>query len=38
MLGGSYSFLDITALGRQEEWEEPKGRAAKPRANLPDFS
>jgi predicted dithiol-disulfide oxidoreductase (DUF899 family) len=21
------SFLDITALGRQEEWEEPKGRA-----------
>src|SRR5437764_1461654 len=20
-------FLDLTALGRQEEWEEPKGRA-----------
>lgn len=26
-LGGSYAFLDITALGRQEDWEEPKGRA-----------
>ena len=20
-------YLDLTALGRQEEWEEPKGRA-----------
>ena len=26
-LGGSYYFLDTTPLGRQEEWEEPKGRA-----------
>ena len=26
-LGGSYYFLDLTPLGRQEEWEEPKGRA-----------
>ncbi len=26
-LGSSYSLLDLTALGRQEEWEEPKGRA-----------
>lgn len=26
-LGGTTSFLDLTALGRQEEWEEPKGRA-----------
>lgn len=25
--GGSSYFLDLTALGRQEEWEEPKGRA-----------
>lgn len=24
--GGTYAFLDLTALGRQEEWEEPKGR------------
>jgi predicted dithiol-disulfide oxidoreductase (DUF899 family) len=22
-----YSLLDLTALGRQEDWEEPKGRA-----------
>ena len=26
-IGGSYYLLDETALGRQEEWEEPKGRA-----------
>jgi len=38
MLGGSYYFLDLTALGRQEEWEEPKGRSGKARPNLPDFS
>ncbi len=25
-VGGSYYFLDLTALGRQEEWEEPRGR------------
>jgi hypothetical protein len=24
MLGGSYYFLELTALGRQEDWEEPK--------------
>ena len=36
-LGGSYYFLDMTALGRQEEWEEPKGRADAPRENVPDF-
>ena len=38
MLGGSYYFLDLTALGRQEEWEEPKGRVANPRGAVPDFS
>jgi predicted dithiol-disulfide oxidoreductase (DUF899 family) len=27
-VGGTYYFLDMTALGRQEEWEEPKGRAS----------
>ncbi|WP_328870599.1 DUF899 domain-containing protein [Streptomyces sp. NBC_00287] len=27
-LGSTSSFLDLTALGRQEEWEEPKGRAS----------
>ncbi len=38
MLGGSYAFLDLTALGRQEEWEEPKGRAEHARGASPDFS
>ena len=37
-LGGSYYYLDMTALGRQEEWEEPKGRAVDPRTASPDFS
>ena len=36
-LGGSYAFLDITALGRQEDWEEPEGRAASVREGRPDF-
>jgi predicted dithiol-disulfide oxidoreductase (DUF899 family) len=36
-VGGSYYFLDLTALGRQEEWEEPKGRADVPHDNSPDF-
>jgi predicted dithiol-disulfide oxidoreductase (DUF899 family) len=38
MLGGSYYFLDMTALGRQEEWEEPKGRATIGRPAVPDFA
>ncbi|MDQ6784526.1 MAG: DUF899 domain-containing protein [Actinomycetota bacterium] len=38
MLGGSYYFLDLTALGRQEAWEEPKGRAEDARGAVPDFS
>ena len=38
MLGGSYYWLDLTALGRQEEWEEPKGRAESARAATPDFA
>jgi predicted dithiol-disulfide oxidoreductase (DUF899 family) len=36
--GGSYYFLDLTALGRQEDWEEPKGRSESARAAVPDFS
>jgi predicted dithiol-disulfide oxidoreductase (DUF899 family) len=36
--GGSYAFLDLTALGRQEDWEEPKGRAESVRAAVPDFA
>jgi len=38
MTGGSYYFLDLTALGRQEAWEEPKNRAADARGAIPDFS
>ena len=34
VLGGAYPLLDLTALGRQEDWEEPKGRA--PRLHGPD--
>jgi len=36
--GGSYYFLDLTALGRQEDWEEPKGRSDDVRVNQPDFA
>lgn len=36
--GGSYAFLDLTALGRQEEWEQPKGRADLARSATPDFA
>jgi predicted dithiol-disulfide oxidoreductase (DUF899 family) len=38
MTGGSYYFLDLTALGRQEDWEEPKGRASSPHGAVPSFS
>lgn len=38
MTGGSYYFLDLTALGRQEDWEEPKGRADLARGSQPDFA
>jgi predicted dithiol-disulfide oxidoreductase (DUF899 family) len=36
--GGSYYFLDLTPLGRQEEWEEPKGRSDSARGAIPDFA
>jgi predicted dithiol-disulfide oxidoreductase (DUF899 family) len=36
--GGSYYFLDLTAFGRQEEWEEPKGRSESARSATPDFA
>ncbi len=36
--GGSYYFLDLTALGRQEDWEEPKGRTESARSATPDFA
>ncbi len=37
-LGGSYAALDLTALGRQEDWEEPKGRSNSVREVRPDFA
>ena len=33
-VGGTHYYLDMTALGRQEDWEEPKGRSTgAPRAD-----
>jgi predicted dithiol-disulfide oxidoreductase (DUF899 family) len=37
-IGGSYYMLDETALGRQEDWEEPRGRAQAVRGAVPDFA
>jgi len=37
-IGGSYYLLDETALGRQEDWEEPKGRVDAVRGAVPDFA
>jgi len=37
-IGSTWSYLDLTALGRQEEWEEPKGRADDARAAMPNFA
>jgi predicted dithiol-disulfide oxidoreductase (DUF899 family) len=37
-VGGSYYFLDETVLGRQEDWEEPKGRAESAHGAVPDFA
>jgi predicted dithiol-disulfide oxidoreductase (DUF899 family) len=31
-----YKYLDLTALGRQEDWEEPKGRAAALGVHVPE--
>jgi predicted dithiol-disulfide oxidoreductase (DUF899 family) len=36
-MGGSYYLLDETVLGRQEDWEEPKGRAKSVRDAVPSF-
>ncbi|WHT18353.1 DUF899 domain-containing protein [Crossiella sp. CA-258035] len=34
----AYRLLDITARGRHEDWEEPKGRVAAPRESDPGFT
>jgi predicted dithiol-disulfide oxidoreductase (DUF899 family) len=35
---GAYALLDLTPLGRQEDWEEPKGRSGTARPADPSFS
>jgi predicted dithiol-disulfide oxidoreductase (DUF899 family) len=37
-VGNAYTLLDLTALGRSEDWEEPKGRVAKPHGADPTFT
>ena len=37
-VGSTYTLLDLTALGRQEDWEEPKGRSQSVRSATPDFA
>jgi predicted dithiol-disulfide oxidoreductase (DUF899 family) len=37
-VGSSYSLLDLTAFGRSEEWEEPKGRAPRAHGADPTFT
>ena len=34
----AYGILDLTALGRQESWEQPAGRADTSRGAVPDFT
>jgi predicted dithiol-disulfide oxidoreductase (DUF899 family) len=34
----AYGFLDLTAFGRSEDWEEPKGRARGPHGADPTFT
>jgi predicted dithiol-disulfide oxidoreductase (DUF899 family) len=36
-LGNAYTLLDLTALGRQEAWEEPSGRVETPHPADPTF-
>jgi predicted dithiol-disulfide oxidoreductase (DUF899 family) len=37
-IGNSYTLLDLTAFGRSEAWEEPKGRVAHPHGADPSFT
>ena len=37
-VGNTYTVLDMTALGRQEDWEEPKGRVTPVRPGDPTFT
>jgi predicted dithiol-disulfide oxidoreductase (DUF899 family) len=33
LINGTYNWLDLTALGRQEDWEQPPGRGMDPAAS-----
>ena len=37
-IGNTYTLLDLTAYGRSENWEEPRGRVAKPHGADPTFT
>jgi predicted dithiol-disulfide oxidoreductase (DUF899 family) len=37
-IGNAYTLLDLTAFGRSEGWEEPKGRAARLHGADPTFT
>jgi len=37
-IGNAYTLLDLTALGRQESWEEPQDRTQVIRVGDPSFS
>jgi predicted dithiol-disulfide oxidoreductase (DUF899 family) len=37
-IGNAYTLLDLTALGRQEDWEEPEGRVAATRGGDSTFT
>jgi predicted dithiol-disulfide oxidoreductase (DUF899 family) len=37
-IGNAYTMLDLTALGRQEDWEEPTGRASAVHGADPTFT
>ena len=37
-MGSAYTLLDLTAFGRSEDWEEPKGRAPKLHGADPTFT
>jgi len=37
-IGNAYTLLDLTAFGRSEDWEEPKGRVARLHGADPTFT
>jgi predicted dithiol-disulfide oxidoreductase (DUF899 family) len=37
-IGNAYTLLDLTAFGRSEDWEEPKGRAPRLHGADPTFT